>query len=175
MVGRSGDEPRPKDWQRRYSRVAPVGPTLWDYGGDGHRSARRCVMVIGHVGEANRMENPPQIKLGDFTIILLSDGIWSNDGGCMLGVVPRELWQREHPADSQNRIRLNLTCPLIIKGNQAILVDTGIGNRLSAVERKIFDHQEGWLPEGLAASGMESGDITHILLSHLHFDHCGGI
>jgi glyoxylase-like metal-dependent hydrolase (beta-lactamase superfamily II) len=132
-------------------------------------------MVIGHVGEANGMEKPPQIKLGDFTIILLSDGIWSNDGGCMLGVVPRELWQREHPADSQNRIRLNLTCPLIIKGNQAILVDTGIGNRLSAVERKIFDHQEGWLPEGLAASGMELGDITHILLSHLHFDHCGGI
>ena len=93
----------------------------------------------------------------------------------MLGVVPRELWQREHPADTQNRIRLNLTCPLIIKGKQAILVDTGIGNRLSAVERKIFDHQEGWLPEGLAASGMEPGDITHILLSHLHFDHCGGI
>jgi glyoxylase-like metal-dependent hydrolase (beta-lactamase superfamily II) len=89
--------------------------------------------------------------------------------------VPRELWQREHPADSQNRIKLNLTCPLIIKGNQAILVDTGIGNRLSAVERKIFDHQEGWLPESLAAIGMEPGDVTHVLLSHLHFDHCGGI
>ena len=44
----------------------------------------------------------------------------------MLGVVPRELWQREHPADSRNRIRLNLTLSaLIIKGNQAILVDTG--------------------------------------------------
>jgi glyoxylase-like metal-dependent hydrolase (beta-lactamase superfamily II) len=121
------------------------------------------------------MEKPPQIKIGEFTVALLSDGIWRNDGGCMLGVVPRELWQREHPPDDKNRIRLNLTCPLIIKGNQAILVDTGIGNRLSAVERKIFDHQEGWLPEGLAALGMEPGDVTHVLLSHLHFDHCGGI
>jgi glyoxylase-like metal-dependent hydrolase (beta-lactamase superfamily II) len=121
------------------------------------------------------MEKPPQIKIGKFTIAFLSDGIWRNDGGCMLGVVPRELWQREHPADSQNRIKLNLTCPLITQGDQAVLVDTGIGNRLSAVERKIFDHQEGWLPENLAALGMETGDVTHVLLSHLHFDHCGGI
>jgi glyoxylase-like metal-dependent hydrolase (beta-lactamase superfamily II) len=121
------------------------------------------------------MEKPPQIKIGEFTVALLSDGIWRNDGGCMLGVVPRELWQREHPVDEQNRIKLNLTCPLITKGDQAILVDTGIGNRLSASERRIFDHQEGWLPNSLAALGIEPGDITDVLLSHLHFDHCGGI
>ena len=117
----------------------------------------------------------PQLRVGEFTIAFLSDGIWRNDGGCMFGVVPRELWQREHPADEQNRIRLNLTCPLIMRGNDAILVDTGIGNRLSAVERKIFGHGEGWLLSGLKALGMETGDITHIILSHLHFDHCGGI
>jgi glyoxylase-like metal-dependent hydrolase (beta-lactamase superfamily II) len=85
------------------------------------------------------------------------------------------LWQREHPADAQNRIRLNLTCPLIMRGNDAIVVDTGIGNRLSAVERKIFDHGDGWLTGGLNALGMEPGDVTHVILSHLHFDHCGGI
>src|SRR5271155_4052330 len=101
------------------------------------------------------METPRQLTIGEFTIFLLSDGIWRNDGGCMFGVVPRALWQRDHPADSQNRIRLNLTCPLIIKGNEAILVDTGIGNRLTADERKIFDHEEGWLPNGLAAIGIE--------------------
>jgi len=93
----------------------------------------------------------------------------------MLGVVPRELWKREHPPDEQNRIRLNLTCPLIIKGRDAILVDTGIGNRLSSVERKIFDHGDGWLPNHLRALGMNVGDITHVILSHLHFDHCGGL
>ena len=121
------------------------------------------------------MEPPPKIECGEFTIAFLTDGIWRNDGGCMFGVVPRELWQRENPADAQNRIRLNLTCPLIMKGSEAIVVDTGIGNRLSAVERRIFDHGDGWLIDGLKLLGMEPGDITHVLLSHLHFDHCGGI
>jgi glyoxylase-like metal-dependent hydrolase (beta-lactamase superfamily II) len=121
------------------------------------------------------MEAPPTLQIGEFTIAFLSDGIWRNDGGCMFGVVPRELWQREHPADDQNRIRLNLTCPLIIRGRDVIVVDTGIGNRLSAVERRIFDHGEGWLIDGLRALGMEPGDVTHVILSHLHFDHCGGI
>jgi glyoxylase-like metal-dependent hydrolase (beta-lactamase superfamily II) len=121
------------------------------------------------------METPRKIQVGEFTVAFLTDGIWRNDGGCMFGVVPRELWQREHPADEQNRIRLNLTCPLIIKGKSAILVDTGIGNRLSSVERKIFDHGEGWLTDGLKLLGMEPGDVTHVLLSHLHFDHCGGM
>jgi glyoxylase-like metal-dependent hydrolase (beta-lactamase superfamily II) len=93
----------------------------------------------------------------------------------MFGVVPRELWQKEHPADEHNRIRLNLTCPLIIRGREAVLVDTGIGNRLKDVERNIFCHQDGWLPDGLRALGMEPGDITHVVLSHLHFDHCGGV
>jgi len=121
------------------------------------------------------MEHPPKIRIGEFEIALLSDGLWRNDGGCMFGVVPRELWQREHPADDRNRIRLNLVCPLIMRGDMAVAVDTGIGNRLGSVERKIFDHGEGWLPDGLRALGMEPGDVTNVVLSHLHFDHCGGV
>jgi len=121
------------------------------------------------------VEKPPTIKVGAFTVAMLTDGLWRNDGGCMFGVVPRELWQREHPPDDLNRIRLNLICPLIIRGRDAILVDTGIGNRLGAVERKIFDHGEGWLPDHLRALGMELGDVTHVIVSHLHFDHCGGL
>jgi glyoxylase-like metal-dependent hydrolase (beta-lactamase superfamily II) len=106
---------------------------------------------------------------------MLTDGLWRNDGGCMFGVVPRELWKRDHPPDDQNRIRLNLTCPLIMRGREAILVDCGIGNRLSDVERKIFDHGEGWLPDHLRALGMDLGDVTAVIVSHLHFDHCGGL
>ena len=120
-------------------------------------------------------ETPPKIKVGAFTVAFLTDGLWRNDGGCMFGVVPRELWKRNHPPDERNRIRLNLTCPLIMKGNDAILVDTGIGNRLSDVERQIFDHGDGWLPTHIRALGMEPGDITAVVVSHLHFDHCGGI
>ena len=103
------------------------------------------------------MDTPNRIQIGEFTVAFLTDGIWRNDGGCMFGVVPRELWQGKHPADEQNRIRLNLTCPLIIKGGEAIVVDTGIGNRLSAVERRIFDHGDGWLLDGLRLLGMEAG------------------
>jgi glyoxylase-like metal-dependent hydrolase (beta-lactamase superfamily II) len=121
------------------------------------------------------VEAPPKIRIGEFDVALLSDGLWCNDGGCMFGVVPRALWQRDHPPDEHNRIRLNLACPLIMRDGAAVLVDTGIGNRLSDVERKIFDHGEGWLPEGLGALGIEPGDVTHVVLSHLHFDHCGGI
>jgi glyoxylase-like metal-dependent hydrolase (beta-lactamase superfamily II) len=121
------------------------------------------------------MDTPPRIRIGDFEVALLSDGLWRNDGGCMFGVVPRALWQRDHPADERNRIRLNLTCPLIMRGGCAVLVDTGIGNRLNDDERKIFDHGEGWLPDGLRALGMNPGDVTHVVLSHLHFDHCGGV
>jgi glyoxylase-like metal-dependent hydrolase (beta-lactamase superfamily II) len=121
------------------------------------------------------VQSPPQIQIGAFKVAFLTDGLWLNDGGCMFGVVPRELWKKEHPPDEQNRIRLNLTCPLVIKGREAVLIDTGIGNRLKDVERKIFGHGDGWLPDGLAALGMEPGDITHVVLSHLHFDHCGGM
>jgi glyoxylase-like metal-dependent hydrolase (beta-lactamase superfamily II) len=121
------------------------------------------------------MAQPAQIQIGEFTVTFLTDGMWRNDGGCMFGVVPRELWQREHPPDDKNRIRLNLICPLILKGNDAILADTGIGNRLTDVERKIFEHGDGWLTDGLSQLGMEPGDVSHLLLSHLHFDHCGGV
>jgi glyoxylase-like metal-dependent hydrolase (beta-lactamase superfamily II) len=120
-------------------------------------------------------QKPPSIAIGTFSVAFLTDGLWRNDGGCMFGVVPRELWKREHPPDEKNRIRLNLTCPLIVKGKDAVLIDTGIGNRLSSVERKIFDHDEGWLPDHLRALGMDAGDVTHLIVSHLHFDHCGGV
>ncbi len=121
------------------------------------------------------VQTPPQIQVGSFKVAFLTDGLWLNDGGCMFGVVPRELWKKDHPPDDQNRIRLNLTCPLIIRGSDAVLVDTGIGNRLRDVERRIFGHDDGWLPDGLKAMGMEPGDVTHVVLSHLHFDHCGGV
>src|SRR5207248_7853132 len=100
------------------------------------------------------MDVPAKITVGEFEIAMLSDGLWRNDGGCMFGVVPRELWQRNHPPDEKNRIRLNLTCPLVTDGNTAVLMDTGIGNRLDSVERKIFDHGDGWLRDGLGALGM---------------------
>jgi glyoxylase-like metal-dependent hydrolase (beta-lactamase superfamily II) len=120
-------------------------------------------------------ETLPSLQIGSFKVAFLTDGLWRNDGGCMFGVVPRELWKRDHPPDTLNRIRLNLTCPLIMRSRDAILVDTGIGNRLDSVERKIFDHGDGWLSDHFRALGMELGDVSAVIVSHLHFDHCGGL
>ncbi len=119
--------------------------------------------------------NLPKLTVGEFKVFLLTDGTWRNDGGCMFGVVPRVLWERDHPADERNRVRLGLTCPLVVRGRDAILADTGIGNRLAQDEREAFAHGEGRLIDGLRALGMEPGDITHVVLSHLHFDHSGGV
>ncbi len=93
----------------------------------------------------------------------------------MFGVVPRVLWERDHPADQQNRVRLGLTCPMVVKGREAILTDTGIGNRLGQDERKAYDRDEGKLVADLRALGIEPEEITHVVLSHLHFDHSGGV
>ena len=71
-------------------------------------------------------ETPPKINVGAFEVAFLADGLWRNDGGCMFGVVPRELWKGNHPPDERNRIRLNLTCPLIMKG-----ADVDLGRCLS--------------------------------------------
>ncbi len=117
----------------------------------------------------------PHLRVGEFTIYLLSDGLWRNDGGCMFGIVPRVLWQREHPADERNRVSLGLTCPLVVRGKEAILIDTGIGNRLSEAESEAYCHAEEKLSDGLRELGMEPGDVTYVFLSHLHFDHCGGV
>jgi glyoxylase-like metal-dependent hydrolase (beta-lactamase superfamily II) len=117
----------------------------------------------------------PQLTIGEFKIFLLTDGIWRNDGGCMFGIVPRVLWERDHPADERNRVRLGLTCPLVVRGREALLMDTGIGSRLGQDEREAFAHGEGQLLDSLRAIGMEPGDITYVVLSHLHFDHSGGV
>jgi len=69
-----------------------------------------------------------------------------------------------------------LTCPLILTGNEVILVDTGIGNRLSERERQIYDPEPAdRLTDGLRELGLTPEDITHVVLSHLHFDHVGGV
>jgi len=118
----------------------------------------------------------PHVRIGDATVHLLNDGFWWDDGGAMFGVVPKDLWAREKHADARNRIHMSLLCPLIVTHNEVILVDTGIGNRLREREQAIYRPERGsGLTGGLRQLGMEPADVTMVVLSHLHFDHCGGI
>ena len=118
----------------------------------------------------------PMLKAGDITIHFLNDGLWWDDGGAQFGIVPREIWQREKQPNERGRITMSLTCPLIVTRSELIVVDTGIGNRLSAREQQFFTPQRGsGLTGQLRALGYTREDVTHVVLSHLHFDHLGGV
>lgn len=93
----------------------------------------------------------------------------------MFGVVPKALWHKAYPSDENNMIPLAMRCLLIEHGDRKILVDNGIGNKQS---EKFFGHYylhgDHSLEKSLAAVGLSVDDITDMLLTHLHFDHCGG-
>jgi glyoxylase-like metal-dependent hydrolase (beta-lactamase superfamily II) len=114
-------------------------------------------------------------QLGELKISLVTDGEFRLDGGAMFGVVPKTLWQRAKPADELNRISMVTNCMLVERGDELLLVDTGIGDKNDEKFRKIFGLREGdrRLPDAILDAGYELGDVTHVLLSHLHFDHCG--
>ena len=97
------------------------------------------------------------------------------DGGAMFGVVPKSIWNKLNPADENNLCTWAMRCLLIEEDNRLILVDNGIGNKQDA---KFFSYYYLHGPDTLDASlrnhGFHKDDITDVILTHLHFDHCGG-
>jgi glyoxylase-like metal-dependent hydrolase (beta-lactamase superfamily II) len=110
--------------------------------------------------------------LGDLELIICSDGTYLLDGGAMFGVVPKPLWQKRVPADEDNRVLLGLNTVVVRTGSAVVLIETGLGNKLSAKMREIHQNQER-LPTSLAAAGVRVEEVTHVVNTHLHFDHCG--
>jgi glyoxylase-like metal-dependent hydrolase (beta-lactamase superfamily II) len=102
-------------------------------------------------------------------------GNFKLDGGGMFGVVPKSLWSRTNPADTNNMIDIAARCLLIENGNRLTLIDTGMGNKQS---EKFFGYYYRWgnenLDDSLKKHGFQKDDITDVFLTHLHFDHCGG-
>ncbi len=115
------------------------------------------------------------MRLGDLTLHVLPDGEFRLDGGAMFGVVPKVLWEAVKPADEKNRISMTTNCLLVESGDELVLIDTGLGDKLDAREREIYAMAPDAvrLPDRLAEAGFAPEDVTHVLLSHLHFDHCG--
>ena len=115
------------------------------------------------------------MKLGALEITLVNDGPFRLDGGAMFGIVPKVLWERKKPADDRNRIRMTANCLLVESGTDLVLIDSGVGDKGDTRFNDMFGLEPGAerLPDAIAASGYEVGDVTHVLLTHLHFDHCG--
>lgn len=114
----------------------------------------------------------PQLTLGNFELSVFSDGTYPLDGGAFFGVIPKVMWSRKVAADERNYVLAGLNSLLIRTGKKNVLVETGMGNKLS--ERMIkFYGQPAKLLTNLAAAGIAPEDIDIVINTHLHFDHCG--
>tara|TARA_B110000093_G_scaffold99767_1_gene107305 strand:- start:397 stop:1242 length:846 start_codon:yes stop_codon:yes gene_type:complete len=106
----------------------------------------------------------------------IETGNFKLDGGAMFGVVPKTIWQKTNPADSNNLIDMSMRSMLIEDGDRLLLIDTGLGTKQSA---KFFGYYHLFgnfsLDNSLAKLGFHRDDITDVFLTHLHFDHCGGV
>ncbi len=102
-------------------------------------------------------------------------GNFKLDGGAMFGVVPKVLWSKHYPADENNLCNWAMRCLLIKDNNKLILIDNGMGNKQ---DEKFFSHYylngDDTLEKSFTKAGFSFDDVTDVILTHLHFDHCGG-
>jgi len=105
----------------------------------------------------------------------IDTGYFKLDGGAMFGVVPKTIWHKLNPPDEKNLCTWAMRCLLIEDGKQLILIDCGLGNKQ---DEKFFSYYEphggASLERSIKQLDYSFDDITDVLLSHLHFDHCGG-
>jgi glyoxylase-like metal-dependent hydrolase (beta-lactamase superfamily II) len=116
------------------------------------------------------------LKLGRFEIALLNGGRFELDGGAMFGVVPKLLWKKKYPPDEDNFIPL-AAWPILIKTPESnILIETGIGNKLTDKQKKIFRVREEWnVVRELEELDLNPGAIDFVVLTHFDYDHAGGV
>lgn len=97
------------------------------------------------------------------------------DGGAMFGVVPKVMWSKVYPADENNLCNWSMRCLLIKDENRIILIDNGIGNKQDEKWlRHYYLNGEDTLEKSLKNIGVTPEDITDVIITHMHFDHCGG-
>src|SRR5688572_12448700 len=117
-----------------------------------------------------------QLQIGPYTLTSIETGHFALDGGAMFGVVPKTLWSKSNPPDDENRIPMALRVLLVQGNGKNILIDSGMGEKYDAKAKKIYklDNTEFTLLGSLAKVGLNPEDITDVIQTHLHFDHCGG-
>lgn len=124
------------------------------------------------------------LKIGDYQICTVPTGQFGLDGGAMFGTVPKVLWEQSNPPDEKNRIPMEARALLLKGSKHKILIDTGngsdfvakYGDKVGGKFSEIYavDQNGPSLMRSLASHGVKPDDITHVILTHLHFDHAGG-
>ena len=107
-------------------------------------------------------------------LIKIEAGTFHVDGGAAFGVVPKKVWQKRYPCDKDNFCTLHMRCLLVDTGERRILIDAGTGDKqLKYLAYYGFKGVIDFESE-LGKSGYQCSDITDVIFTHLHFDHCGG-
>ncbi|WP_040207595.1 YtnP family quorum-quenching lactonase [Neobacillus jeddahensis] len=117
------------------------------------------------------------LKIGNVKLTWLSGGVTNLDGGAMFGVVPKGLWSKKYPANEKNQIELPTDPMLIQMDGKNFLVEAGLGKgKLSEKQLRNYGvTTESELEESLERLGIQAEDIDYVLMTHLHFDHVGGL
>ena len=105
---------------------------------------------------------------------ILETGIFHADGGAMFGAIPKRVWNKRYPADMDNCCRLAMNCLLVWNKERVALLDTGVGTKKIGALSYYNFQEERSLVDLIREAGFNPEQITDIVLSHLHFDHCGG-
>jgi len=121
--------------------------------------------------KGDRTDPEGLMKIGAFNIQEIIFGHFRLDGGCMFGSVPKNLWSKSIPADAENCIHLVCRSLLIHTGDRRFLVDVGMGEKWNDKQRQIYAIKN--TPKG--DWGFDPSSVTDVILTHLHFDHAGGI
>lgn len=108
-------------------------------------------------------------------VSVIDAGNFKLDGGSMFGVVPKSIWQKSIPADENNMCNFNMRCLLIEYGDRLVLIDTGMGEKQPEKwQNYYYRNGEANLKSSIKNAGYDISEVTDVILSHLHFDHCGG-
>jgi glyoxylase-like metal-dependent hydrolase (beta-lactamase superfamily II) len=116
------------------------------------------------------------MKIGKYSVHIIDSGYVGLDGGAMFGIVPKPLWEITNPSDSANRIKLATRNLLLVSDSKKILIDTGMGKKWNEKNQEIYaiDQQTSSMEKSLSNLNIKPGEISDVILTHLHFDHTGG-